>query len=252
MKRFDLCVLTIVLSLVLIGCQFSENLNLNEDGTGNITVKFDGSELMKMGGEKVVEKKENIDSLIVFKDFLKKNKDSISKLSKEMQKRLQRLKDYEMHIVVNSESKNMNMDMYRNFNDISELGDVFSDFKISMAVGSTNKTSDDPVLNPLETMTSEENGTKVKYSFKNNKFTRVTEIIDEEKMKKSMDSLEQAQMFLASSTYKLTYTFPRKIIKMSSDKATFSLDMKSFILEVGFIEFMENPKVLDVEVELEN
>ncbi|WP_438425385.1 hypothetical protein [Aquimarina macrocephali] len=253
MKRFSLCVLTIVSSLLLVGCQFSENLNLNEDGTGKITINFDGSELMKMGEGQVTEKKkENVDSLVVFKDFLEEHKDSISKLSKEMQERLQRLKDYEMHMVVNSEAQEMNMDMYRDFKNVSELGDVFGDFKISMAVGEANKGSGAGKINPLETMMSEEGGTKVKYSFKNNKFSRITEIIDEEKVKKSMDSLEKARMFLASSKYKLKYTFPRKIIKMSSDKATFSLDMKSFVLEVGFIELMENPKILDVEVELEN
>ena len=254
MKRFCLCVLAIVSSLLLVGCQFSENLNLNEDGTGKITINFDGSELMKMGEGQVAEKKEAIDSLLVFNDFLEENKDSISKLSKEMQERLQRLKDFEMHIVVNSESKKMNMDMYKDFKDISKLGDVFNDFKTAMVIeGKNNKTpGNGSTLDPLETLTSEEGGTKVKYSFKNNKFSRITEIIDEEKVKKNIDSLEKTRMFLASSKYKLKYTFPRKIIKMSSDKATFSLDMKSFILEVGFIEFMENPKILDVEVELEN
>lgn len=255
MKRFCLCVLTIVSSLLLVGCQFSENLNLNEDGTGKITINFDGSELMKMGEGQVSEtKKENVDSLVVFKDFLEEHKDSISKLPKEMQERLQRLKGFEMHIVVNSEAKKMNMDMYKDFKDISKLGDVFSDFKTAMVIeGKNNKTpGNGSTLDPLETLTSEGGGTKVKYSFKNNKFSRTTEIIDEEKVKKSMDSLEKTRMFLASSKYKLKYTFPRKIIKMSSDKATFSLDMKSFILEVGFIEFMENPKILDVEVELEN
>lgn len=254
MKRFNLYVLTMVSSLLLVGCQFSEHLNLNEDGTGKITINFDGSELMKMGEGQVAEKKEKIDSLLVFNDFLEEHKDSISKLSKEMQERLQRLKDFEMHIVVNSEAQEMNMDMYRDFKDVSELGDIFSDFKTAMVIeGKNNKApGNGSTFDPLETLTSEEGGTKVSYSFKNNKFSRITEIIDAEKVKKSMDSLEKTRMFLASSKYKLKYTFPKKIVKMSSDKATFSLDMKSFILEVGFIEFMENPKILDVEVELEN
>ncbi|TSE04523.1 hypothetical protein FOF46_25950 [Aquimarina algiphila] len=77
MKRFYYGILTMVSALLLVGCHFSENLDLNEDGTGKISINFDGSELMKMGGDKVSEgKKEEIDSILVFKDFLEKNKDN--------------------------------------------------------------------------------------------------------------------------------------------------------------------------------
>ncbi|WP_146052714.1 hypothetical protein [Aquimarina sp. I32.4] len=253
MRRICLCVLTIVSAMLLTGCQFSENLELKEDGSGKITINFDGSELMKMGGEEFSkEGKENVDSLVVFKDFLEKNKDSISKLSKKEQERLQKLKDYTMHVVMNSESKQMNIDMSRDFKDISKLGDLLSDFKTGMVLEEANskKTKSKGAVNPLE-MLSEEEGTEVRYSFVKNKFSRTTEIIDEEKMKRSLDSLKEARMFLSTSKYTLKYTFPRKIVKISSDKATFSLDMKTFILEVGFMEYLDNPKILDIEVELE-
>ncbi|WP_271783462.1 hypothetical protein [Aquimarina algiphila] len=251
MKRFYYGILTMVSALLLVGCHFSENLDLNEDGTGKISINFDGSELMKMGGDKVSEgKKEEIDSILVFKDFLEKHKDSISKLPTDQQEKLHRLKDFEMHMVVNSELGKMNMDMYKDFGDVSELGDVLRDLKIAMTM-SGKELGKNNAQTPAGMTISEDDGTRVKYNFKNNKFSRITEIIDAEKVKKNVDSLEQMRMFLASSKYKLKYSFPRKIIKMSSDKATFSLDAKSFTLEVGFIEFMENPKILDVEVELE-
>ncbi|WP_148639233.1 hypothetical protein [Aquimarina longa] len=256
MKRFCFSLLAIVSILVLVGCQFSETLNLNEDGTGKITMSFDGSELMKMGGEKVSEEgKKDIDTTVVFREFLEKNKDSISKLSTQMQEKLERLRDFKMHVVVNKNSSKADMDLYKEFKDVSELGNLFSDFKTSMVMGGnvSNKTEEKSnTINPIDkALTSEDDGVKVHYSFRNNTFNRFAEIVDEEKMKKSIDSIEKARMFLASSKYKLKYTFPRKIIKMSSDKATFSLDMKSFILEVGLIEYMQNPKILDIELELE-
>ena len=58
-------------------------------------------------------------------------------------------------------------------------------------------------------------------------------------------------MFLGESTYTLKYHFPRKIKTISAEKALFSQDGKSFTLEIGFLELLENPKVLDIEVELE-
>ena len=254
MKRFCICLCTIAATLFFVGCHFSENLNLTEDGSGKIEINFDGSEIMKMAGDEVSkEKKENIDSLIVFRDFLEKNKDSISKLSKEEQQRLQKLKDYKMHILVNSEFQEMNMELYRDFKEVSELGDMLSDFKTASVIGEmSNKTSGKGGPNPLKMSVSEDRGIEVSYNYKKGKFSRVTKILDEEKMKKEVDSLGKMKMFLSSSKYKLKYTFPRKIKKISSDKATFSLDMKTLILEVGFMEYMENPKILDVEVELEN
>ncbi len=251
MKRFYFGVLTIASTLLLVGCHFSENLDLNEDGTGKISINFDGSEIMKMGGDKISEeKKEEIDSVLVFKDFLEKNKDSISKLPIDQQEKLQRLKDFKMHMIVNSESGKMNMNMYKDFENVSGLGDVLRDLKVAMAMTS-KELEKNKGQNPAGMTISDNDGTRVTYSFNNNKFSRITEIIDAEKVKKNVDSLEQMRMFLASSKYKLKYSFPRKIVKMSSDKATFSLDAKSFTLEVGFVEFMENPKILDVEVELE-
>jgi len=63
--------------------------------------------------------------------------------------------------------------------------------------------------------------------------------------------MEQMKMFMATSKYKIKYHFPKKIKKISNDKALFSQDGKSFTLEVGFLEYMDNPKILDIEVDLE-
>ncbi len=251
-KNFYVCLQFVIVLLVITGCNFSEDLYLNEDGTGKISINFDGSELMQMAGDKVSEGKEEvIDSIIVFKDFLEEKKDSISKLPEEEQKRLKRLENFKMHMLMNTNSKEMKFDLYSDFKDVSELGDVFNDFKTASSVGNKNQ-SDKQNGPPTLMSTPEAEGSKVSYSFKKNKFKRSTEIFNYEILKQSLDSLEQMRMFLANSKYKLNYHFPRKIKKVSSDKAMFSQDGKSFTLEVGFMEYMKNPKILDVEVALEN
>ena len=239
--------------LLTISCQFSEELTLNEDGSGKMSIKFDGSEIMKMGGEKVSEnKEEDVDTLIVFKEFLEEHKDSISKLPLEEQERLKKLENFKMHMVINAEEQVMNMDMYTDFKDVSELGDIFNNFKTASAVGKNgNATSQSGMMDPLAGKTEDEDATKVSYSFKGNKFIRSTEILDREKLKKELDSLESMKMFLASSKYKLNYSFPRKIKKISNKNALFGQDGKSFVLEIDFIKYMEDPKLLDVVVELE-
>ncbi|MDY8136415.1 hypothetical protein [Aquimarina sp. 2201CG5-10] len=252
MRNFYTCLKFVFLSIIFIGCQFSEDLHLKEDGSGKISINFDGSELMQIGGDKMSEGKEEIiDSLIVFKDFLEEHKDSIAQLSEVEQEKLKRLENFKMHMLMNTQSKEMKFDMYTEFKNVSELGDLFNDFKTASAVGNKDKGQASQGANPISLSSSEVEGSKVFYSFEKNKFKRVTEILDEKELKKNLDSLEQMKMFLASSKYKLNYHFPRKIKKISSERAMFSQDGKSFVLEVGFLEYMENPKILDVEVELE-
>jgi len=93
--------------------------------------------------------------------------------------------------------------------------------------------------------------TKVDYSLKNNVFKRTVTILDKEKVAAMKDSLGQAQMMFASSGFKLNYHFPRKIKSVSLENATISEDGKSFTAEVNFMQYLTNPELLNVEVELE-
>ncbi|KAA1242830.1 hypothetical protein [Aquimarina sp. RZ0] len=251
MKKVFLLVQVLLVLILLISCQFSEDLYINDDGTGKISFNFDGSEIMQMGGDKVTQGKEEvIDSLIVFKDFLEEKKDSIAKLPLEQQEKIKKLESFKMHMMMNPQSKEMKFDLFSEFKKVAELGDLFSNFKTASAIGSPTPTGPSAGGDPLA-VSDGEDPTKVVYYFEKNKFKRTTEILDNEKLKQSLDSLEQVKMFLANSRYKINYHFPKKIKNISSDKALFSQDGKSFTLEVGFLEYMENPKVLDVEVELE-
>lgn len=252
MRNLFIVIKSAILLLCLVGCNFTEDLYLNDDGSGKISINFDGSEVMKMGGDQISEGKEEVvDSTIVFKDFLEEKKDSIAKLPLEEQKKLKKLESFKMHVVLNSVSKELNFDLYSEFKDVSELGDVFNDFKTASTISNPNKGAAKGPTPPLAGSSSDREASRVQYSFKKNTFRRTTEILDEELLKRELDSLEKVKMFLASSKYKLNYHFPRKIKKISSEKALFSQDGKSFTLEVDFMEYIENPKILDVEVELE-
>jgi hypothetical protein len=54
----------------LTSCQFSENIYINEDGTGKMEFSFDGTELMKMAGDGMGEANEKaMDSTFSFKEL---------------------------------------------------------------------------------------------------------------------------------------------------------------------------------------
>ncbi|MFK7814384.1 MAG: hypothetical protein AB8B59_17935 [Maribacter sp.] len=242
-----LCFLTV---LTFSSCNFTEEMTIQPDGSGDISINFDGSSLMQMAGDKLSENGEvqQMDSIIDFSHFLEEKKDSISLLSTEEQEKLKALENFKMRISMDTEAQKMDFSMVTDFKDVNELADMMSSFQKASAV---QKPGGSVMANQKSPMGSGSQGTDVEYSFTDNRFSRVTTIVDRELFQQSVDSLEQARMFLGESTYTLNYHFPKKIKEISAKDALFSQDGKSFTLEVDFLELMENPKVLDIEVELE-
>ncbi|MGB5819878.1 MAG: hypothetical protein WBG90_10385 [Saonia sp.] len=235
-------------SLFFSACNFTEDMRINEDGTGKISIDFDGSGLMEMAGNELAQKEEKkIDTIISFKEFLIEKKDSIATLSQEEQDRLKRLENFDMRMLMDPEAREMNFSLYSEFKNVDELGDMLSNFQQASELQGKGNGTSGPGQSPM----GGSQGTEVSYSFIEDRFSRKTIIVDQELFRSSIDSLEQAKMFLGESTYTLNYHFPRKIKKISAEKALFSQDGKSFTLEVDFLELMEKPELLDIEVELE-
>ncbi len=101
-------------------------------------------------------------------------------------------------------------------------------------------------------MGSSNPATEVNYSFTGNKFSRTTRIINQELFEKSIDSMASAEMFLSSSKYTFKYHFPRRIKNVNVEGATFSMDGKTMIYEVSFLDMMKTPEKMDLQIELED
>ncbi len=248
-KYIKSLVVGIFASFLIVACNFTEEMTIEPDGSGRMSINFDGSALMEMAGDKIAENGEvkKMDSIIDFAQFLEEKKDSIAKLSPEKQERIKQLENFKMKIAMDSEAKKMDFAMFTEFKNVNELGDMMSNFQEASAVQKPGGGMA-PDKSPMGKGTQ---GTDVSYSLVGNSFKRITTIVDQELFEQSVDSLEQVQMFLGESTYTLNYHFPRKIKSTSAKEALFSQDGKSLTLEVSFMDLMANPKVLDVEVELE-
>ncbi len=245
MKKIQ--ILTFALAAVFVySCNFTEEIHLEEDGSGKLSINFDGSELMEMAGDQMAKENEKpIDSIISFKDLLEEKKDSIAQLSTEEQAKLKKMEPFNMHMVMNPEEKVMKFDLFSEFTNVNEVNDAFNTFRDASLMG--------PKGQPQQAtpMPMSEQSTEVTYAFANNTFSRTAKIIDPELFQQNIDSLQGAEMFLSGSTYTLKYHFPRKVKSTTAEEATFSADGKTLIYEVSFLEMMKDPKLLDIEVELE-
>ncbi|AUX19344.1 hypothetical protein [Flavobacterium columnare] len=80
MKRFLCLLLPLV---VLTSCVFTEEIEINQDGSGKYAFAIDGSSLIAMMPKDSSKLGKTIDSVFTFKQLLEEKKDSIAKLSIE-------------------------------------------------------------------------------------------------------------------------------------------------------------------------
>ncbi len=245
-----------LLIIVTTSCNFTETMNLNEDGSGKISVFFDASDLMGMGGDMFKSEDgegEVMDSIIDFKTYIAEHKDSIMALPKADREKIMRMENFKMHIIMNEPEGKMSFDMFTDFDNVSEASNILEGFENMDAFanigGNNNEDQDEVAEVPGE---EDQENVKVRYEFKGNVFKRDAYIKDAKKYKTQVDSLESMAMFFGGSAYKLKYTFARKIESTNRPSATFSSDGKTMYYEVSFLDYLKDPDVMDIEVILED
>lgn len=253
-------IFTLLACVVMLGftsCQFSENIYINENGSGKMEFTMDASEMMKMVSEmgespEAAGLDEAMDSTIVFKDLLFEKRDSISKLPEAEQAKLKALEKFSMHMIMDPETNEMVLDLITEFDNANELQDMFAALNsFSNMQGEGGAPQGGSSSSPFSNLGSD-GSTDVNYSFDGTVFRRSAMIIDKEKHQQAMDSLGQASMMFGSSKYKINYHFSRPIKSFSKEGAMFSEDRKTVSFEVGFMDALIDPELLDFEVVLED
>jgi hypothetical protein len=236
------------LAFAFVGCQFSETMVMNADGSGIMTVEVNLNEMMAFGGAAMLDSAAvKMDTIINVKQFMEEKRDSISKLSAVEQQKLRKIENFNIHIKMNSETSEMVYAISSNFKNIGEANDMLN--------GLEQAGNMMPGDNTEAMKTNKEEGSQeligVNYTFENGVFKRDAYIKDEKMHKQQADSLQQAEAFMSGSNYTLKYTFPKKIKKTSNPEASFSADGKTVTVQKSFIEYFRNPDVLDLQVVLE-
>lgn len=238
------------LCVMLMSCHFNETLILNPDGSGSMNLEVNLDQMMEltqsMGGEENTIK---TDTLIVVKDLLAQKKDSIAKLPKKDQENLKKMEMYKIHFQADSDKNKMRYNLLVDFKDVQELDEINN--ALSKLGSLAPMAESDGFQNTSEDKSSNDL-IGVRFSFANNTFKREGYIKDKIAHQQQMDSLKPMEGFFGTSLYTLKYSFPKKITKISNSDAEISSDKKSVRIEAGFLEYFENPKILDLEVELEN
>jgi hypothetical protein len=234
--------LFISITLLLTGCMFTEEIYINNDGSGKYAFKIDMSEMMKSMGEMSpkdsLKELKVLDTIIFFKDILEENKDSIATLDKDDKEIIEALKDLKLHMQVDEEKGKMLMDFKMNFNDISELKNMEQKIAKAQALSEKKKKKD-------KSMPS---NSDVTYSFKGKTFSRNVALKDVSE--EQLNEIKEASSFLEGGLYKIIYHFESEIKSVSFKGAQLSDDKKTMTIEIPMDSIIKNQKLLDFEVKL--
>jgi len=235
------------IAIVLVSCQFTETMVLNEDGSGTLSVSVDMKEMMAFGDLANDSTMVKMDTVIRMKDVLLEKKDSIATLPQEQQDRLKKIENFNFRTFMDPDKSEMFFDVFTNFKNVEEANELMNAFESGgnflQAGGSDTAINSDP---------DSGGSMAVSFEYKKNKFTRNAYITDKTRHQMQMDSMKSSEGFMGTMVYKLKYTFPKRIVKSSIEDARFSMDGKTIEVETTFLEYLKNPDILDLEVELEN
>lgn len=247
MKSVKLLFVLFLLSLT--SCKITEDIYINENGSGKFALDMDASALMAMipadslGSDKP---NKDIDSTFTFKELLATKKDSIARLSKEEQTKLKRLENFAMKIKMKSAEKQFAFSMTNDFKSVAELQDAMGALN---ELQNLNKQKQDAAMVPSGAFGS--NNSDLKYTYTDKKFTRKATVKKELKRVENDSAADAYKMIYEASTYAIKYHFPKKVKKVSNSSALFSEDRKTVTIEYLFSDYMNDPEKLNFEVEFE-
>jgi len=256
MKIKNLFALFITL-VALNSCEIVQEIKFNEDGSGKYALGFDMSEMMKMSpsSSKNDSTNQQIDTLIVFSKMLEEKKDSIAKLSKEEQKKIALLKDFDLYIKADTVSQQLKMNIGYQFKDIADLKrfneklegqnikelDIFKGKIKPKSDKKSDKKEEFPNFNEHYTTT-----------FSRKKFTlKITDKGLEEALKKKDTAMKKDNPMADMIRFKQRYLFPYKIKSVSNENTKILPSFKGIELQANMYDLNYNPNYFDVEVEFE-
>ncbi|MEO7976730.1 hypothetical protein [Flavobacterium sp.] len=231
-----------LLLILLSGCQITETLNINQDGTGTIEIYSlrDENSFMQMGRNHFASEKFR-DTIFIFQDYITKYKDTFVKFSKSDQALFQEHANVKMHIKTDPvQMENFNVVSF-DFKKLEEIPDLY------LSLGLSNSLKENyPVQKRFFT---------IKYNFDGTTFKRNVIITDQEKFDQEKKESEARKVmfskYKAMQSYTLKYNFPKDIKTVSNEKSLISSDKRTLTLEFQISDYLQNPESTNLEVVLE-
>ena len=174
---------------------------------------------------------------------------------KNQQKRFKAMEKISMKLSMDEEKDVFDMTMRVKFDSMNELSEAIKALDDAQKMNSKDYSSmgklrDNSIANGANKALE-----NVDFHFDGTNFSRKyvpenKESIDVEAIKKEIAQLKEMKGLFEAMTYSVTYNFPKKIKKVNNKNAKLSRDKKSIELTVNFLDLMQDPTILNLDVQL--
>lgn len=233
MRVYNFLVSGLLVCLLLTSCNITEDIVFNENGGGSLKLELDASKLSK--GIRSQFGKKDIDSTVTFLSLNRNVADSISKLSLSEQRKFAALKKAKAHLFYAPAAGKFIVTIFADFQSDEELTAGMNAFN---AIASDGKYSGFSVMG-IDTAIQ-----NINYDYSKHRFER--KIIERD----VPDLNVQTKNEVATCTYKINYTFAKKI-KTAGKEFTVRDDFKSIQASFPLIELIEKPSRTSIQIKFE-
>ncbi|PWB26825.1 hypothetical protein [Flavobacterium sp. HTF] len=237
--------LTFLMFIFITGCQITETISLNPDGSGTIEVVAirDENSYMQLSGVKYNDEERFKDTTFVFNEFITKYAENFSKLPLSEKVIFNKYKDVKVYIKESSFEKEFKSTFIQDFNKAESIADLYK----------TEDYASD--LQHNYALSAEDHYFNISYYFDGTLFKRMVKITNHEELKRKQNEVEEFKKqtggFKLVHSITLNYNFPRKIKSVSYEKAVVSPDKKSVHLVLPILDYLQNPEIGNLEVVLD-
>ena len=259
-------ILVLLLALGLASCNFKEEITFKKDGSGELMVTYDMSTMMteikKMGmddkkeDESEKKTKEKIDSVIYFKEIYKAKKDSIAKLSKVEQEKLEALKDMKMKMLVDEETGVFEFGFGFDFKNTDELHKSIDLLEEAKRMNSKNNPQYDKMNSSAISKSTSTSLEQFEFEYNGKSFSRTYKgdlsksKEDLEKVNSEIEQMGKMKGLFEAMTYTMVYNFPEKVKSVSNKNAKIINGGKTVKFEVNLMDMIKNPESINLNVKL--
>ena len=235
----------LLILLLVVSCQVTETLHINDDGSGKIETASlrDEQSYMQLVGDNYGIEEKFVDTSYVFKDYITQYAENFSRLPLAEKEVYNKFKDVNVHIKKSSFDKEFRTTIWQDFKKIEDVVDLQK----------TENYADN--LKHNYALSAEEHYYAIRYTFDGTIFKRVVDITDPVELKKQHDIISERKIqfsnFKITQSYVLNYHFPRKIKSVSNPNAKINEDRKSLMLQFILTDCLQSPENTAFEVVLE-
>jgi hypothetical protein len=245
--------LFLIISLFLSSCSVYEDIYFLEGGKVKYQITIDASELAALGEESSLNINKGLpsDSIIYFSQLIK---DSLKTIPAEIAQNMEDISSLYVHIKRDKAKSEYKISICGDFDNTEAFIKAFSSLsKLEEYIKENKPTagSEFPTKILFDKTLIAWDGKVFKRIIDTTTETEDAENTLEESDQQIKDTIDAFAKLFSQGRMIVKYHFPKKIKNVSNDKATFTLDGKTAIIEYPAMLFLEPTQDFSIEIETE-